>query len=305
MDLDPMINISQNENDYSDYDNRPIRPMDQDALNEALARLPILADEDDSMSSSDPNISIKTRRQPILAYSTKRKNFSGVSINQSVLNMTGTPINNKRKLGASTPINKFIKQLDSRQDLIQLKEENKNLEEAKANLQLEYVLLKKSYETELETLKQEHQQIIDRLIQEHNLQCEQFHTSLADKEQLLMQTNIELDNLRNDQTMLLLEKDTLDKIVDEYQLIKEEMNQKLIENEIIIKNLREEVETLTKIPQRKQSTSKSNLVHDRIKSTERSRTPNNIVSINRSNGKVFATRGPVCPLSTATTSLNK
>jgi hypothetical protein len=56
MDLDPMINISQNENDYSDYDNRPIRPMDQDALNEALARLPILADEDDSMSSSDPNI---------------------------------------------------------------------------------------------------------------------------------------------------------------------------------------------------------------------------------------------------------
>jgi hypothetical protein len=39
MDLDPMINTSQDENDYSNYDNRPIRPMDQDALNEALARL--------------------------------------------------------------------------------------------------------------------------------------------------------------------------------------------------------------------------------------------------------------------------
>jgi len=55
MDLDPMINTSQDENTYSDYDNRPIRPMDQDALNEALARLPILIDEDDSMSNSDPN----------------------------------------------------------------------------------------------------------------------------------------------------------------------------------------------------------------------------------------------------------
>jgi hypothetical protein len=55
MDLDPMINTSQDENDYSNYDNRPIRPMDQDALNEALARLPILIDEDDSMSNSDPN----------------------------------------------------------------------------------------------------------------------------------------------------------------------------------------------------------------------------------------------------------
>ncbi len=126
MDLDPMINTSQDENDYSNYDNRPIRPMDQDALNEALARLPILIDEDDSMSNSDPNtrylflfffianwqvgiFSIKTRRQPTLAYSTRRKNFSGVNINQSVLNVTGTPINNKRKLGGCTPTNKFIK----------------------------------------------------------------------------------------------------------------------------------------------------------------------------------------------------
>ncbi len=50
-----MINTSQDENIYSDYDNRPIRPMDQDALNEALARLPILVDEDDLMSNSDAN----------------------------------------------------------------------------------------------------------------------------------------------------------------------------------------------------------------------------------------------------------
>jgi hypothetical protein len=55
MDLDPMINTSEDENTYSDYDNRPIRPMDQDALNEALARLPILVDEDDSINNSDPN----------------------------------------------------------------------------------------------------------------------------------------------------------------------------------------------------------------------------------------------------------
>ena len=48
MDLDPLINTSQDENTYSDYDDRPIRPMDQDALNEALARLPILIDEDNS-----------------------------------------------------------------------------------------------------------------------------------------------------------------------------------------------------------------------------------------------------------------
>ncbi len=55
MDLDPMINTSQDENDYIDYDNRPIRPMDQDALNEALARLPILVDEDELNNNSDPN----------------------------------------------------------------------------------------------------------------------------------------------------------------------------------------------------------------------------------------------------------
>jgi hypothetical protein len=50
-----MIKTSQDENDYINYDNRPIRPMDQDALNEALARLPILVDEDDLTNSSDHN----------------------------------------------------------------------------------------------------------------------------------------------------------------------------------------------------------------------------------------------------------
>lgn len=55
MDLDPVINTSDDENTYGDYDNRPIRPMDQDALNEALARLPILIDEEDCMNITDPN----------------------------------------------------------------------------------------------------------------------------------------------------------------------------------------------------------------------------------------------------------
>lgn len=54
MDLDPIINTSDDENTYDDYDNRPIRPMDQDALNEALARLPILVDEEDAMNTTDP-----------------------------------------------------------------------------------------------------------------------------------------------------------------------------------------------------------------------------------------------------------
>ncbi|CAF4352870.1 unnamed protein product, partial [Adineta steineri] len=82
---------------------------------------------------------------------------------------------------------------------------------SKANLQLECILLKKSHENELETLKEEHQQIVDKLIQEHNSQCQQYNTSLLDKQQLLAQTNLELDNLRNDHTMLLLEKETLNK----------------------------------------------------------------------------------------------
>ncbi|CAF2515002.1 unnamed protein product [Rotaria sp. Silwood2] len=285
MDLDPMINISQDENTYSDYDNRPIRPMDQDALNEALARLPILIDEDDSTRNSDLNTSIKSRRQPVLAYSTRRKNFSDVTINQTVLNVTESPTNNKRKLGGCTPMNKFIKQIDARQDLMNLKEENKILEEVKANLQLEYVLLKKSHETELERLKQEHQQDIETLIQEHNLQREQFNASLADKEQTLFQTNLELDNLRNNHMMLL--------------------------------KLREEIENMKTIQQQEQLTSKSSLATGRMPikeiSTDRSRATNNTISRNtnnevnrsKSNKKVSNTRGPLCSASSVTTNLNK
>ncbi len=110
-------------------------------------------------------ISIKARltnrRQPILAYSTRRKNLptasSGVINNQSLLHVNttmGTPKSNKRKLGGCTPTvtpsaNKLIKrsfyiyslniieisfffaELDCRLELVQLKEENKLLEEVK------------------------------------------------------------------------------------------------------------------------------------------------------------------------------
>ncbi|CAF1084862.1 unnamed protein product [Adineta ricciae] len=258
MDLDPMINISQDENTYSDYDDRPIRPMDQDALNEALARLPILVDEDELSNHSESSSSVKARRQPVLAYSTRRKDFTGVNVSSSVLNTTQTPMNNKRKLTGNTPTNKYIKQLDSRHDLIQLKEENKILEEGKANLQLECVLLKKLHENEIELLNREHQQAIEALAQEHNLQREQFLASLAEKEQLLAQTNLELDNLRNDHTMLLLEKETLDNIVAEYALIKQEMNNKLLESETTIKNLRQEIENLSKPSQPMKQISISN-----------------------------------------------
>ncbi len=55
MDLDPMINTSPDENDYMNYGNRPIRPMDQDALNETFARLPILVDKDELINNSDSN----------------------------------------------------------------------------------------------------------------------------------------------------------------------------------------------------------------------------------------------------------
>ncbi|CAF3876485.1 unnamed protein product [Rotaria magnacalcarata] len=164
MDLDPMISSSQEDYSYSDYDNRPIRPMNQEALNETLAKLPILIDEDDynnrTNGSSDSSISIKARltnrRQPILAYSTRRKNnlqsssTSNTNSNQSLLHVNttiGTPKSNKRKLGGCTPTvtpsaNKVIKQLDCRQELIQLKEENKLIAQAKENLQIECALLK-------------------------------------------------------------------------------------------------------------------------------------------------------------------
>lgn len=59
MDLDPMVSSSQEDCFYSDYDDRPIRPMNQEALNETLARLPILIDEEDynnrTNGSSDSN----------------------------------------------------------------------------------------------------------------------------------------------------------------------------------------------------------------------------------------------------------
>lgn len=137
MDLDPMVSNTQEDYSYSDYDNRPIRPMNQEALNETLARLPILIDEDDynnrTNGSSESNtryfnffffiqlnfffLSIKARltnrRQPILAYSTRRKNLpassSGVNNNtnnQSLLHVNTTivtPKSNKRKLGGFTP----------------------------------------------------------------------------------------------------------------------------------------------------------------------------------------------------------
>jgi hypothetical protein len=64
---------------------------------------------------------LTNRRQPILAYSTRRKNLpttsSGVINNQSLLHVNttmGTPKSNKRKLGGCTPTvtpsaNKLIK----------------------------------------------------------------------------------------------------------------------------------------------------------------------------------------------------
>jgi hypothetical protein len=64
---------------------------------------------------------LTNRRQPILAYSTRRKNLStassGVNNNQSLLHVNttiGTPKSNKRKLGGCTPTvtpsaNKVIK----------------------------------------------------------------------------------------------------------------------------------------------------------------------------------------------------
>ena len=132
MNLDP-INTADDEN-YSNYDNRPIRPMDQDALNEALARLPILIDEGECIAQLDPStrsvlpfslfapifsveLSLKTRRQPTLAYSTKRKDHE-------------TPMNNKRKMTTgNTPITvpsvkKLIKRRskEHQQEISQLKE---------------------------------------------------------------------------------------------------------------------------------------------------------------------------------------
>ncbi len=63
MDLDPMISSSQEDYSYSDYDNRPIRPMNQEALNETLARLPILIDEDDYNNRTNGSLDSNTRYQ--------------------------------------------------------------------------------------------------------------------------------------------------------------------------------------------------------------------------------------------------
>jgi hypothetical protein len=64
---------------------------------------------------------LNNRRQPVLAHSTRRKNFptasSGITNNQSLLHVNttmGTPKSNKRKLGGCTPTvtpsaNKVIK----------------------------------------------------------------------------------------------------------------------------------------------------------------------------------------------------
>ena len=142
-----MVSSSQEDCFYSDYDDRPIRPMNQEALNETLARLPILIDEDDynnrTNGSSDSNTrfptlflsflflnieilnSIKTRltnrRQPNLAYSTRCKKLpttsSNITHNPFLLHVNttvGTPKSNKRKLGGCTPTvtpsaNKVIK----------------------------------------------------------------------------------------------------------------------------------------------------------------------------------------------------
>lgn len=86
----------------------------------------------------------------------------------------------------------------------------------------------------------------------------------------LSNQNLEFDNLRNDHTLLLLEKETLDKvifikdllekkkielylqIIAEYQLFKEEMTVKLTESELTIQNLRDEIEKLKKIQEQKQ-----------------------------------------------------
>ncbi|UJR30016.1 hypothetical protein I4U23_017561 [Adineta vaga] len=334
MDLDPMISNIQDDYSYSDYDNRPIRPMNQEALNETLARLPILIDEDDynnrTNGSPESNTSIKARltnrRQPILAHSTRRKilpaTASSVTTtttnttnnNQSLLHVNttiGTPKSNKRKLGGCTPAitpsaNKVIKQLDCRQELNQLKEENKLLEEAKANLQIECILLKNTHETELENVKQDHQQAIETLVQEHKVQREQFDTTLADKEQALSKINLELDNLRNDHSLLLLEKETLEKIVAEYQMYKEEMTKKMNDSELTIQNLREEVEKFMKIQEQqkqKQSTMKSTLANGRVllkgTSTDRPRTAGSTAPTNtktesirpKANVKGSSTRG--------------
>ena len=130
------------ENEYPNYDDRPIRPMDQEALNEALARLPILIDENQSIDSPNFSFNSKIRRQPILAYSTRRKTPSAIKVNQTILNVQ-TPLNSKEKLlpHKKTPIavsstkNSSRKnqkpglEIETQRELNQLKEDKLFLEE--------------------------------------------------------------------------------------------------------------------------------------------------------------------------------
>lgn len=59
-----MVSSSQEDCLYSDYDDRPIRPMNQEALNETLARLPILIDEDDYNNRTNGSSDSNTRFSP-------------------------------------------------------------------------------------------------------------------------------------------------------------------------------------------------------------------------------------------------
>jgi hypothetical protein len=116
MDLDPMIASLQEDYFYSGYDNRSIRSMNQEALNETLAGLPILIDEEyynnRTNDSSDPNTKYRNLyiffslfsimlfycKSSIKKLSTRGKNLptstSAINNNQSLLHVSttiGTP----------------------------------------------------------------------------------------------------------------------------------------------------------------------------------------------------------------------
>lgn len=76
-----------------------------------IKQIQLPSNTDRFLLSFNWNSSFRTRRQPNLAYSTRRKDLSGISMNQSLLNTTSTPSTNKRKLAVSTPMNKLIKRL--------------------------------------------------------------------------------------------------------------------------------------------------------------------------------------------------
>ena len=114
-----------NENECPNDDNRPIRPMDQNALNEALNQLPILIDEFDPTGSTS-----KIRRQPHLAYSTRRKTPLTIKSNfnvQTPSNFKGKIFNEKTPIAVSTKKNKFQREIE------QLKDEKFLLEQVRLN----------------------------------------------------------------------------------------------------------------------------------------------------------------------------